>query len=671
MQTISHQVTIMIVDDRPANLNYLIDILSEKGYEIRVFPGGKLALQYAERNPPDLILLDINMPEMDGYEVCKRLKAHQDLKNIPVIFISALTDTQEKIKAFECGGVDYVTKPFELEEVRARVRTHLALAKAELLEEEINKRTRIEQQYYEQLKNLSNAVIHVNQEGIIVYSNPATEKLFGYSSDELNGESVELLVPDELRRMHVESRINFVKSPSGIRKDTIDSLLGKKKNGEVFPVDISLNTLFSEAGILVSAEIKDVSAQRLIEQELEEQRILFEEVFRDTPDALLLTNEENKIIMMNPAVSHMFGYQPAELIGKDPKILYASDDSFETHVDVRDIFLDMDMKQPFITEFRLKNNEVFPGEIIVAPIHDRHGIRTGFLGIVRDISERVKLEKAHESMANQLRQAQKMDALGQLTGGVAHDFNNILASMLGFTELAMDIVAEEETLDKQEVKERFADYLKEVHTAGKRAQDLVEQMLTFSRSGSNGVLAPLELDTLINETIRMLRPVLPASIIISAHIGKSIPLVMANPVQIHQLIMNVCINARDAMTGKGRIEVALAETNISGEVCTACQKPLLGNYLELSVRDTGPGIDSRILDRLFEPFFTTKKIGEGTGMGLAMAHGIVHHHNGHIVVESTPGQGTIFRMFFPVMAETIKLDSSQPDIQSVKQRKIR
>lgn len=653
----------MVIDDSPANLNYLVDILSAHSYTVRAFPSGELALRSAEQSPPNLVVLDINMPELNGYEVCNLLKSHEELKNIPVIFISALTDTREKLMAFECGGVDYITKPFEPQEILARIKTHLSLAKAETLEKEIKKRLRTEKQYYAQLDNLADAIIHSNQQGEIVYCNPAVEKYFGYQTGDLLGKTIEILIPQEQQQLHIQNRELYLQSPSARQMSTYKNIFARKKNGETFPVDISLSTLYSEKGLLVSAEIRDITEKFLLKNELETQRQFFDDAFSKTPDGIMMTNAEGVTLLTNPTITKMLGYQAEELLGKHTDFLYHDINAF-VNLTMSNTLAEFDETEKFIkTNYKCKDGSILPTEVSAVPVKDALGNENGHFFIIRDISERLQMEQENKSLIRQLMQTQKMEALGQLTGGVAHDFNNILASMMGFTELAIELLDEENEPDQADIRSKFSDYLEEIQISGKRAQKLIEQMLIFSRTGNNGALKPFNIGILVYEAIKMLRPVLPASIRINAYVQDNIPEVMVDPVQVHQLLMNICINARDAMEGKGRIELTLNEARINNEICSSCQQVVSGNYLELAVQDTGPGIDANIIERLFEPFFTTKKAGKGTGMGLAMAHGIIHHHEGHIIIESQVGLGSKFRLLFPQIEENIRLKDKKTEIE--------
>jgi CheY-like chemotaxis protein len=236
-------------------------------------------------------------------------------------------------------------------------------------------------------------------------------------------------------------------------------------------------------------------------------------------------------------------------------------------------------------------------------------------------------------------QMQKMDALGKLTGGVAHDFNNILASIMGYTTLALTRYADRSN-------KKLVEYLEAVYQAGERARDLISQMMTFSRSGS-AELEPMQLNPIIKESVKMLRSIIPSSIAINLHVEPGLPNVNSNPVQIQQIIMNLCINARDAIENNGKIDIRVIPAEINTEVCASCHNPFSGDYVKLEIEDNGVGIDPVLLKRIFEPFLTTKEVGQGTGMGLSTVHGLVHMLDGHITVASELDKGTVFTIYLP------------------------
>lgn len=265
------------------------------------------------------------------------------------------------------------------------------------------------------------------------------------------------------------------------------------------------------------------------------------------------------------------------------------------------------------------------------------------LSVGQDVSALKEAQFEREQLQAHLLQAQKMEAIGQLAGGIAHDFNNLLGTMLGFTGLALERFVE----DKEG---KLAGFLKEVLAAGQRARDIVNQLLSFSRPDV-GELTPMALDPLVREIGRFMQPMLPGNVRLDVATD-TVPAVNANPVQIQQLLMNLVINARDAMPDSGGvIRVELRASAIAASICASCQSAVSGNYVTLSVSDNGSGITYADQQRIFEPFFTTKEIGKGTGMGLSVVHGLIHKFNGHVELDSRPGQGTTFRLLFP-LAET-------------------
>mgnify|MGYP000906760245 FL=1 len=270
----------------------------------------------------------------------------------------------------------------------------------------------------------------------------------------------------------------------------------------------------------------------------------------------------------------------------------------------------------------------------INPLRDAQGRITRVAGIARDISAQAQREQERESMRAQLRQAQKMEAVGTLAGGIAHDFNNILAAILGYTEMALD------GLDPEDPAR--AD-LEQVLLAGERARDLVRQILTFSRR-TDQAPRPLRLGPLLAEAVKLLRATLPSHLEMRLERATEDDLVQADPTQIHQVVLNLCTNAAQALgQRRGLIQIRLDEA-VPAE---AGLEPGQDSFLCLSVSDDGPGIPPDVQDRVFDPFFTTKGPGEGTGLGLAVAHGIVQAHGGRIALESQEGQGAVFKVFLP------------------------
>lgn len=272
-----------------------------------------------------------------------------------------------------------------------------------------------------------------------------------------------------------------------------------------------------------------------------------------------------------------------------------------------------------------------------------------------EIAERKKAEAERRELEMQLHHAQKMEAIGTLAGGIAHDFNNILSAIIGFTELAVFDLPSGSAAGQ---------HLHEVLTASHRGKDLIQHILLFSRQTEPG-RHPVHIHQLVHDVLRLLRASIPATIDIQQHVAADTGMILADPTQMHQVLMNLCVNAEQAMreTG-GHLEVRVEPMEIThaGVALQLALSP--GSYVRFTIRDTGSGISADVRERIFEPFYTTKPIGEGTGMGLAMVHGIVTHLGGTITVESTPGEGSIFTLYLPRIAaqepESLEVDTELP-----------
>ncbi len=288
------------------------------------------------------------------------------------------------------------------------------------------------------------------------------------------------------------------------------------------------------------------------------------------------------------------------------------------------------------------------------PLRHPDGTIIGLCGISTDITD-IKAAEVERTRLRELVQAQKMEAIGLLTGGIAHDFNNILTGILGYASLLQELapVKADPTIDE---------YVGEIRLAGERARDLVSNMLRFSRGhASDGEARTLlRAQPVVAEVVKLLTATIPSSIRIGTSIDQRAADICIDPVELHQLITNLVINARDALNGVGGIQIALANRHIAQDRCAACHGSIEGDFVELSVSDTGSGIAPEHLPSIFEPFFTTKEVGKGTGLGLSVVHGIMHKLGGHIGVRSAVGQGTTIGLLFPARAS----DARAPQVES-------
>ncbi|WP_300656436.1 PAS domain S-box protein [Pseudomonas sp.] len=364
-------------------------------------------------------------------------------------------------------------------------------------------------------------------------------------------------------------------------------------------------------------------------------------------DCIIGMDAQGRITTFNPAAEQCFGYRRDEVRGQPLAELLIPERTRAAHQQGFQHYLETG-EGPYLgrrVEVRAQraSGEEFPAELAISVVESPEGPH--FIGFVRDITERQEAEQQRERLEQQLRQAQRMEAIGHLTGGIAHDFNNLLTSMLGYTVMA-------EELAEQQQDERLCRYLARVQQSAEKARDLIQQMLTFSR-GSRGQPQPVRLSKLIGDFLQLLQSTLPASVEIVTELTADLPPVLVDPVQLEQVLMNLCINARDAMGSVGRLRIDLQRCRVQQGVCASCQQCFAGDYLRLSVEDSGPGIAEELQGRIFEPFFSTKAQGQGSGMGLSMAHGIVHEYAGHIRLRSELGKGSRFEVLIPLLDEDL------------------
>ncbi len=359
-------------------------------------------------------------------------------------------------------------------------------------------------------------------------------------------------------------------------------------------------------------------------------------------DVLWQATPDMVFTYVSPSCEQMSGYTREELTGSSMFRLLAPDTP--PHV-IENILAMMDRVREtgtsanpvFELEVMRKDGVVILTEVLTSAIFGKDGELEGYQGVTRDITERRQAEEERKMLEARLIQSQKMESIGTLAGGIAHDFNNILSAIIGFTELARHYADDPERVRKE---------LGEVLKASERAKGLVNQILAFSRKSETRYL-PVDLGAVAGESLKMLQSILPSTIEIRRHLPGSC-MVMADSTQIHQVIMNLCSNAADAMkkTG-GVIEVSLDKVLVEEGAAEPGQELSPGSYAKLSVKDTGHGIPPEIMARIYDPYFTTKGVGRGTGLGLAVVHGIVKSHGGSIVCSSSPGEGTTFDMYLP------------------------
>jgi len=524
---------VLVVDDDPSNLAVVRDCLVEFNYTVLVAEDGESAVQRADYARPDLILLDIMMPGIDGYEACRRLKVMESTKEIPVIFMTALAETGHKVKGLEVGAVDYITKPFQREELLARITVHLH-------NRELTKRL-------QEAKDL-------------------------------------------------------------------------------------LETRVEERTTELAHTIKALHDEIIERERGEKERALLASAIEQAAESIFMTDAEWRITYVNPAFESMNGYSRDDLIGQNCSILRSDLQDPDFFRRMRET-LSRDGVWSGRRTIRRKDGTYYEADATLSTVRDTKDTIINYVSINRDITHELRLEQ-------ELRQSQKMEAIGTLAGGIAHDFNNILTAIIGYTAMAQLKLAKGDAATRD---------LERVQEASSRAKELVKRILTFSRQGEQE-RKPVQMAAIIEEVLKLLRSSLPSTIEIHQHIATSPngDTVLADSTQIHQMLMNLGTNAAHAMRDLGGV-LSISLSDVDADATLIARYPDLrqGPYLRLTVADTGHGMEAGIRERIFDPYFTTKKVGEGTGMGLAVVQGIIKNHGGAISVYSEPGLGTTFHIFLP------------------------
>ncbi len=525
-------------DDRVVTSALLESVLP--GIEIITAQNGMEGFKLARDVQPDVILLDLYMPGIDGYQVCKILKTHEDTRIIPLIILtSAGPDQKFRIKSLETGADAFLSKPVNKFELAAQVKVMLKIKESE----------------------------------------------------------------DKLRE---------------------DKVLLRKM---VYRKNRELKSQIDE--------------RKHVEESLQETEKRYKVLFDTAADGIYIHDYDGRLLDFNRVAHERLEYSSEEFIG----ITFQEIEGEKFNFFSSQALKELEEKGHIVRETYHKtcSGKLIPVELSCKRI-DYDG-RPAILSIARDITRRKEME-------TQLRQAQKMEAIGTLAGGIAHDFNNILGIISGYAELLRSDVAS---------IERAAKKINNILTASQRAKNLIRQILTFS-SQAEPVLSPVEINSIIKEAVDLLRGSLPSNIEFILDLPDSPSIIMGDATQFQQIIMNLCVNAGHAMKEKGGIlRISLVKNNI--EEGYLRNKDLVpGPYFKLSVEDTGCGMPPDVLKRIFDPFFTTRSAGQGTGLGLSVVHGIVKSFGGNISVNSEPEKGTCFDILIPT-SESSAVDTIEEQVQ--------
>jgi PAS domain S-box-containing protein len=483
------------------------------------------------------------------------------------------------------------------------------------------------------VENSGDAIIGRALDGNVSSWNPAAEKMFGYTSSEIIGRPLTALFPPE--RIHEEDEISvgFANSNTSRRFETVRM----RKDGQCFDVSVTISPIKDSDGRIVgiSRILRDITDRKQASEALRESELRFRELAEYIDEVFWIADPgDSKKLYISPAYERIWGLTCQSAYEKPHMWLDAIRPDDRGRV-VRALEIKK-TQGTYDEEYRIIRPDGTERSIRdrAFPVHDAAGTIKRWVGVAEDVTKYRNLEE-------QLRQTQKMEAIGTLAGGIAHDFNNILTSINGYTELSQMILTG---------NDRVRGYLGSVLKAASRATDLVRQILTFSRQ-EKVERRLIQLRPVVAETIKLLRASIPSTIEFNISLATDAPTVLADATQIHQVLMNLGTNAWHAMKGRpGRLEIKLERCPV--DVAHAATQPRLraGLYARVSVSDTGSGMDEATQRRIFEPFFTTKPPGEGTGLGLSVVHGIMESHDGAVTVYSHLGEGTVFHLYFPEQA---------------------
>src|SRR6202142_3269513 len=488
------------------------------------------------------------------------------------------------------------------------------------------------------LETLPDAIVAVDGDGTIVQVNSQTESLFGYTRRELIGQKVEMLVPESHRPQHHRHRESFAETPKTRRMGADLDLSGRRRNGSEFPVEISLSPVFTDKGTFVLSAIRDISDRKRIAEELRraneelhrrtaeqlgEYRSRLALIIDSSDDAIIGKNLDGIVTSWNKGAERIYGYTPDEIVGKHISGLAPSDRQDEIPEILRRI-AQGERIEHFESARVTKDGRQLDVSISLSPMRDAKGDVVGASVIARDITAQKKAE-------GQLHQAQKMEAIGRLAGGVAHDFNNILGIISACAEFLRDRIAidDGDGVNNKAATSGPLQYVDNIKKATERGSALTRQLLTFSRSSA---IQPriLDLNERLRDVSKLLRPLMGDDVEILIVSKSPAAVVEADPGQLDQIMVNLAVNARDAMPRGGKFILETRAERFDEGLAEQQQNMPAGKYVLLSVSDTGTGMEAATVARIFEPFFTTKEVGKGTGLGLATVYGIVKQSAGHI-----------------------------------------
>ena len=606
------KANILIVEDESIIASVIASALSKFDYSVAAnLTSGEEAVRAAIELKPDLILMDILLQSVvDGITAVERIQQQVD---IPVIYLTAYADELTLERAKKTRPYGFITKPFQ--EIELKTTIEMALYKHQF---EVRLKES-EAKYRSLFENSPDMIYLVDADNRLLEVNPAGLKLFGYSRREMLAISIEELYQNPAER---------TASLSALRKNKfiIDfDLKLKKKDGSPLQCLETAHMLMDKNGRITGFQgiIRDVSEKKKREETLN----LLQTAINSSSEAVMITDRDGNILYVNPTFEHISGYSAAEVLGQNPRLLNSGNQTKNFYHEMWDAILSGKSWQgEFIN--KKKNGTFYNQRSSISPVLNDGETITNFVGIATDISKEKKLEE-------QLFQAVKMDSLGRLAGGIAHDFNNLLTIINGYAEMVLADVEDE----------KIRENVQSIYSAGEKAARLTSQILAFSRKQ---IINPqvLNVNDVVQELQKMIRPILGENIALEINLAADLAPIRIDVSQLEQVIMNIVVNAHDAMPSGGKLLVESSNFFMDDDFVSRNLGAKKGDYARLQISDTGVGMSAEIQKHVFEPFFTTKELGEGTGLGLSTVYGIVKQNNGYVAIFSELGKGSHFSIYF-------------------------
>jgi len=501
---------------------------------------------------------------------------------------------------------------------------------------DITKQKEIEEKFRHLFEQAPVGIVLYDMNLIITDCNAKAAKILGTNRNKLKGFDILKDLQDRRILPILQKAING-------EQGKIELEYQATLSNKTFDAALRVTPLVNSDGTVTGgmAILTDISRRRMAEREMN----LLMSAIEQASETIVVTDRHGLIEYANPVFEKITGYQISEVVGKTPAILKSGHHDKAFYQKMWQTLLKGDVWRGHLVN-RKKDGNLFEEDVTISPMRNQDGEISNFVAVKRDVTREIALER-------QINQAMKMEAIGTLAGGIAHDFNNILAVILGYAEI-VNLQLSPDHIARKDIAR--------IIEAGHRARKLVRQILTYCRQEEEE-LHPVRLQSIIKETLAMLRSTLPTTIELRQNIDEACSPVLADPTRIQQIILNLCTNAKQAMEGEqGILSISLQEIgNREQPSLVDPDAPADSRWVLLTVKDTGCGMDRRICDRIFDPFFTTKEQGQGTGLGLSVVQGIVMSHGGTIHVETEPGKGTTFCVSLPA-ADQMVSETQETDL---------